>query len=129
MMAQVPYQLDFGPRRRGDTLWVYITLAADRYGNAIPMSDYTVRATLKYTTDTEADDSSAISVVTSPSSGITVSGATATVMFPASDTSAITGPCTLKYEVQATKTSDTDIVRTLVWGYIPIEDDIVKTSP
>ena len=128
MANYIPYELNLSRRKRGDTIWVYITEAAARDGSAVTLSDYSLRATLKYSTDTASNDAAAISVVTS-GSGITVSGQDATVEFPASDTSAITGPCVLTYEVQATKTADHDIVRTLVFGTVEIMQDIVKTSP
>ena len=125
----IPYELNLSPRKRGDTIWVYITNATDRDGNSVTLSDYTLRAVLKYVTDTADNDSSAISVVTS-GAGITVSGDDATVQFPATSTDDVTpAPNTLKYEVQATKTADVTIVRTLVYGTVPIMQDDVKTSP
>jgi hypothetical protein len=129
MANYIPYELNLSPRKRGDTIWVYITNATDRDGNSVTLSDYTLRAVLKYVTDTADNDSSAISVVTS-GAGITVSGDDATVQFPATSTDDVTpAPNTLKYEVQATKTADATIVRTLVYGTIPIMQDDVKTSP
>ena len=125
----IPYELNLSPRKRGDTIWVYITNATDRDGNSVTLSDYTLRAVLKYVTDTADNDSSAISVVTS-GAGITVSGDDATVQFPATSTDDVTpAPNTLKYEVQASKTADVTIVRTLVYGTVPIMQDDVKTSP
>jgi hypothetical protein len=129
MANYIPYELNLSPRKRGDTIWVYITNATDRDGNSVTLSDYTLRAVLKYVTDTADNDSSAISVVTS-GAGITVSGDDATVQFPATSTDDVTpAPNTLKYEVQATKTADVTIVRTLVYGTIPIMQDDAKTSP
>ena len=128
MPNYIPYEMNLSPKKRGDTIWVYITSATDRDGIAVTLSDYTLRATLKYATDVAANDSAAISVVTS-AGDITVSGDDATVMFPASDTGDVTEGTTLKFEVQATKTADTDIVRTLVYGTVEIMQDLVKTSP
>lgn len=114
--------------RRGDTIYVAITDVLDETGSAVVLSNYTVRATLKLPTDTASNDSSALSTVTG-GSGITVSGNDLTVRFPASATASISPPITLKYEVQVTKTADTDEVRTLVYGDVPIDQDVVKTSP
>jgi hypothetical protein len=123
-----PMLFDLPPQKRGDAIYVTVSNVLDSDGVAVVLSNYTLRAVLKYVTDTDVNDTSAISIVTS-SSGITVSGNSAAVRFPASATNAVTGPCTLKYEVQATKGSDPDEVRTLVCGQIPIEQDFVRTSP
>lgn len=123
-----PTLFDLPPQKRGDAIYVTVSNVLDADGVAVVLSNYTLRAVLKYITDTDANDASAISVVTG-GSGITVSGNSAAVRFPASATNAVTGPTTLKYEVQATKSADTDEVRTLVAGTIPIVQDFVRTSP
>lgn len=121
---------DLPPHRRGDTIYVSLSSVTDSTGGAITLSNYRVRATLKELTDVSTGDGSALANVTSTASGgITVSGNSAIVKFPAAATSALSANTTLKYDISVTLESDTSEVRTLVAGLVPIEMDITKTSP
>lgn len=122
-------RLDLNPHKRGDTIYINIEDVKDHLGAAITLADYSLRATLKLSTDDAATDGSALSSVTHVS-GITVSGGNdMLVKFPASATTGLTEATTLKYEVQATKTADPTEVRTLLEGDVPLELDRVITSP
>ena len=129
-MPTIPIEYNLNPHKRGDTIYINVNDVLDAASAAIPLADYTLRAVLKLASDTASNDSSAISVITG-GSGITVSSTNdMALIFPASDTDDVTGPTTLRWEVQATLTASPTIVRrTLAYGEIPIMQDLVKTAP
>ena len=129
-MSTVPVEFGRIQRKRGDTIRLNVNDVLDAAGSAVALADYTLRAVLKYKTDTAATDASAISTITG-GAGITVSSTNdAALVFPASDTDDITGPCMIDWELQATKTATPTVDRdTLAYGEIEIIRDRVRTAP
>ena len=128
-MPTVPVEYGRFRRPRGDTVRLRVNNLLDEDGVAIPLADYTLRAVIKYTTDTATDDSSAVSVITG-GAGITVSSTNdAALVFPKSDMEDVTGACILYWEMQATKTATPTVDNdTLAYGEIEIVQDRAKVT-
>ena len=128
-MSTVPVEYGRFQKKRGDTVRLNVNDVLDAAGSALPLADYTLRAVIKYASDTATDDSSAVSVITG-GAGITVSSTNdAALVFPKSDMEDVTGPCILYWEFQATKTATPTVDNdTLAYGEIEIVQDRAKVT-
>lgn len=121
-------RFDPEPRRRGDTVYINIDDVVDRNGASVTLGNYTIRAVVKPISSVTTDDSDALAVVTS-SSGITVTGNDMEIAFPPSTSSAMTATTRVKYDVSVTSNSNSNEVRTLIYGEWDYVMDVTKTSP
>jgi hypothetical protein len=121
-------RFDPPPQRRGDTVYINLDDVLDRNGAAVTLDNYSLRAVAKPITSVTTDDSDALATITS-GSGITVTGNDAELAFPPSLSSAFTASAVVKYDLQATNSSNANEVRTLLYGEISFDLDTTRTSP